>query len=787
MFKNILKLAFRNLVKNRLFSFIGILGLSLAIGCFSVAFIFIDMSYNVDSFHENSDSIFYIEIVIDRSGSTQIWGPTPIPLGPALKEDFPQINEYVRIRPRQGTFQFGEKVFVEDFLFVDEAFLDMFTFSMIRGNKKELGDKSAVFISDRYAEKYFGNQDPIGKELIVSNGDVYKSTFVVKGIVEKNPENSSIQFDILLPYPVLVNWEDSDLNDWAGWTHTFVQLKHPQDVDLIKTRMDKYLHLQNEANEEWSVSKFIFEPLADVAINSHKVTNDIGRGYPPSAQLGLLIFGIILLLLACFNYINVGIVTATRRLREIGIRKVLGSTKTKLVVQFLGENIIICLISVILGALLAKLYLIPSFNSLFQATMEMDFHSNPRLWLFFGAAFLVTGIAAGLYPALYVSQFRPAQILTRIQKVGGGNKFTKVLLTLQFIFTFIMIASALIFIKNANYQKSIDWGYNQSQIIGLGLDGEKHFSVFRNAVLKNPAILSVAGSFEHIRTSSDIDVAEYQGEKYEIRRFLVGYDYLQTMELRLKEGRLFDRNLAMDLERSIIVNEKCVHNMGWDHPIGTHVMIDNNEYSVIGVVKDFYYHPLTEPIEPTLFRLCEEDKFNFLIVKVKQGHVVQTAEYLRETWKSLVPDEAINLFFQDQVWDWYFRESVSIYKLASFSAFIALVISCMGLFGLITVSIVKRMKEISIRKVFGASGKMIARILNTDVILILILSSVIATPLCYLMMSWYLDYAYEYHTPITVIPFIFAMVLIVVISLLTIVSQVYKAARSNPVDMLRIE
>jgi ABC-type antimicrobial peptide transport system permease subunit len=787
MFQNILKLAFRNLSKNRLFSFIGILGLALAIGCFTVAYVFIDMSYNIDSFHENRDVIFYIEILIERSGSTQIWGPTPIPLAPALKQDFPQIQEFVRIRPRQGTFQYGDKIFEEDFLFVDEAFLDMFTFPIIRGNKKALRDKNAVLISDRYAEKYFGSQDPIGKELIVSTGDAYKNAFVVKGIVEKNPKNSSIQFDILLPYAVLVGWENSDLNDWGAWTHTFIQLQNPQDVDILKLRMDKYLQLQNEVNEAWSVSEFLFEPLADIAINSHKVNNDIGRGYPPAAQIGLLIFGVILLLLACFNYINIGIVTATRRLREIGIRKVLGSTKTKLIVQFLGENILICMIAVIVGVLLAKLYFIPWFNNLFQTPLEMDFKSNYRLWLFFGSAFLITGIVTGMYPAFYVSQFKPTHILSRTQKVGGGNKFTRVLLTLQFILTFIMIGSALIFIKNANYQKSIDWGYNQAQIIGLGLDGEKHYTVLRNAVSKNPAISSMSGSGDHIGISSDIDVAEYKGEKYEIRRFLVGHDYLQTMELRLKEGRLFDRNLVTDLDQSIIINEKCVRNMGWDHPIGMHVVIDNSEYSVIGVVEDFYYHPLTDPIEPTLFRLCEEDEFNFLIVKAEPARVIQTAEYLRTTWKVLIPDEPIDLFFQDQVWDWYFRESVSVYKLACFFAFIALVISCMGLFGLISVSIVKRMKEISIRKVFGASGKTIARLLNKDVVIILILSSAVAAPLCFLMMGWYLDYAYEYHTPITVMPFLMATVLILVISILTIFSQVYRASRANPVTMLRME
>jgi len=787
MFKNIVKLAFRNLVKNKLFSFISVFGLSLAIGCFALSFIFVDFWNNMDSFHKNIDEIYLVEIEINRSGSTQIWGPTPIPLGPSLKKDFPQIKNYVRIKPREGTFRYKDRVFEEELLFVDEGFLDMFTFPLVAGEKSALQDKNAVILSDRCAEKYFGDEDPIGKELVVTHGEEYRQSYFVKGVVEKNPVNSTIQFDILLPYVKLLDWDVEDLHNWGLWTHTFIQLASPEDVSVINANMDKYIQLQNAAEKDWPITSFIFEPLSDVSENSYKVINDIGWGVHPVSKIGNLMFGIFLLVLACFNYMNIAVATATRRLNEIGIRKVLGSTRIKLVLQFLSENILICLIAVIAGVIFAKNCLIPWFNVMFDASLDMDFSNNYRLWLFFVGTLLITGIGSGAYPAFYVSKFQPASILRKTQKVGGGSNLTKVLLSFQFGLTFIMIGSALIYAKNGEFQKNIDWGYNQDQVIGVEINGKKHFDVYRNAISQNPDIQHIAGSQDHIGRSSDIDVVEYEGNKYEICRFLVGYDYLKTMQSRLRDGRDFDRKLATDLDESIIINEKFARNLAWKQPVGMSVVISNTQYNVIGVVSDFHSESFVEPIEPTLFRLCDKEKFKFISIRAKAGTLVQTAEYLKGTWKTMAPDEPYKGFFQDEIWSRYFREIDSIILLVSFLALVALCISCMGLFGLISVSIVKRTKEISIRKILGASIPNLAKLLNKDLFIIMIVSSGIAAPLCYLINSSFLESFFEYYAPINIFVFIIACALMIVTSLLTVFSQVYKAARSNPVDMLRIE
>ncbi len=786
MFKNIAKSAFRNFAKNKMFLFISLVGLSVAIGCSTVSFVYVDYMNNMDSFHENADEIFQVEKVVNMSGNTQVYGDTPVPLGPSLAADFPQIKRVVRISSGWGNFRYKDKVFGERFLFVDEEFFDMFTFPLLAGNEDALKDKNSVIISEKYAEKYFGTEDPIGKEFIISHGEEYQQSFFVKGIA-RDPYNSSIRFDILLPYEKRLDWGVKDLNDWNIWNWaTFIQLSNPDDIIGIESGMDKYIKLYNAANEDRPVSSFIFEPLSKISKTSYKVRNSIGVGAYPIGIMIIFLAGLFLLLIACMNYLNIGIVSSTRRLKEIGIRKVLGSSKLSLVNQFMGENVLLCLTAVILGALLAKLYLFPSFINSFGRPIEMNLLENYRLWLYFCITLLITVIITGGYPALYVSRFQPVNILRKTLKVGGGTKITKTLISFQFVLTFITIGSSINMAQNAAYQKSRDWGYDQEQVIGVRLDGEKHYEIYKNAISQNPNILSIAGSRNHIGESSSREIVVYEGNKYETTRFSVGYDYLKTMELRLKEGRTFDRNLATDLDSSIIINEKFVTRMGWEQPLNKSVVIDTHSYFVIGVVKDFHYRTFVSPVGPAMFRLCDKNDFRYLLVRPKAGAAAQTAKTLEENWKTTIPHEPYNAFYQDEIWEGYFRGLDSITLLFSFIAGVAITISCMGLFGLISINILKRMKEVSIRKVFGATVMTIINLFNKNMFTIMILSTVIAMPICYFFVKSLLAF-YEYHSPMNIFSFLIAGLLMTIISLLTVFIQIYKAARSNPVDTLRIE
>jgi len=788
MLKNYFKIALRNLNRNTLYSMIGIFGLALAIGCFTLPFLVIDLNNSIDTFHDHLDEIFFVESIQGKKGGGELWGDTPIPFGPKLKQDYSQVVDYVRIRKDGATVRFEDKTFKESIYFVDESFLDLFTFPIVRGDKHGLSHMNGIIMTDRCADKYFSDENPIGKEIIIGNGNDFRELFVIKGVVENPPEISSLQFDILMPFKKFDEWANVDFNDWGSWAYTFIRLKNKDDVIVLKTQpMDHYMRLQNEANTDWPIQRFLFESFVDLSKHTDKVNNDPGQnGFPTGAIIALSLFGILLLMLASFNYINIGIVTATRRLKEVGIRKVMGSSRSNLIAQFIGEHVLVCFTAIILGALFAKTCVIPFFTGIFPAPLKLDFFHNIKLSIFYGITFIMTVLVSGSYPALYVSRFKPIDILNKTQKVGGGSKILNIFLIFQFVLTFLMLGTGLIFIQNTRFLKNVDWGYSQAQVINVPFEDGSQFEIYKNAILRNPNIKSIAGTQHQIGRSFANVIAEYRGEDFRVNGFSVGYDYLNTMLVRLRKGRTFDRDLPTD-DRSIIINEQLVRIMGLENPIGRSVTIDNLAYTVIGVVDDFYYQPFDEPLKPAFFRLCEPKDFRYLSVRVRGGTLIQTAEFLEDTWKQLFPYNVYEGYYQDGIWDYYFRVNEGVYKISCFIGFIALVISCMGLFGLISVSIVKRIREISIRKILGSSLLEIIALLNRNNLKILSISLIISIPLCYFWMDWFLDFCYGVRTPLTMTPFIAATALIVCTSLLTVLSQIIKGAKTSIVDSLREE
>ena len=786
MFISYLKSATRHLVKNRLYTLISLIGLSLAIGSFSVTFVFVDALNHSDTFHEHVDQIFNVNIMINRNGNTQLWGPTPTPLGPAMKHDFMQVQDFVRIRHRNGTFLYQDNAFEEQFIFVDDAFLDMFTFPLIQGDKQGLSSQNGIIITDRCAIKYFGDENPIGKSITIRNKDYFQDEFVVKGIVEHGSPASNIFFDILLPYQRIEDWEQTDVTDWGSWTHTFIHLNDADEIALIKSQMDKYIELQNAANETWAVQKFVFEPLRTMGRNSHLVTNSISGGPPPSSTVAMFVFGFSLLLLACLNYVNIGIVTSTRRLREIGVRKVLGSTRKKLITQFISENVLLCMISIILGALFAGLYLVPSFNRMFGAPLSLNLMENGRLWIFYISILFVTAFISGGYPALHVSRYNPVNILRKNERVGGGSKLTKSFLTFQFILTFVMLSAGIIFVNVTKHLEQMDWGYNQEQVINVRLDDSRSFEVFRNDIAQNPNIISTAGSKNHIGRSFDIDVVHHEGKEYEVRSFKVGHDYIETLQLRLKSGTGFEEQMGTD-QNAIVVNERFIKDLRIENPVGKVVAIDHNDYIIVGVVENFHYRVLALPIQSAMIRLSDPEDFTFLSARVIPGAASQTMSFLENRWKDYFPDEPFDAVFQDEIWDQFFRENNCVHQLSLFVAGVALAISCMGLFGLISISVLKRTKEMSIRRVLGASAAHIVSLFNRDLMIMLIIALCIAVPLSYIFMRKFVDEAYSFNMPITSVPFVLSAFILIITALLTVSSQLLKATRTDVVENLKNE
>ncbi len=788
MVRNFIKTALRNLVKNRLISFINIFGLSVAIAIGLVVYIFMDFAYGQDEFHKNKESIFLLNNVVARDGAEQVWGDSPAPIGEMLKADFSQIRNIARVDGRNIVMKYEDKVFTEYIWFADPEFLEMFTFPVKQGRKEALQDPSQVVISQSIAEKYFGENDPIGEQIVITANDK-KESFTVGGVAAPFPKNASFRFNILFNFEKKFSlYDKEDTDDWTKFIDaTFIQLNDPDDITLIRSKMDKYITLQNAADEDWPAQAYVFEPLTTLSQNSYRIRGDISGGNDPAGSIVLITIGSFMMLLACFNYINISISSATKRLKEIGIRKVVGGTKRQLIVQFIGENLIICFFALVLGAIWARTIIAPWFDSQFSIGLELDFYQNPEAWGFLIALLLLTGIGSGAYPAFYISSFRPVNILRGRQKFGKKNTFTRLFLTFQFVLSIITIVFGIAFLQNAEYQRGRDWGYNQAQTLVVPLDGEKTYAALKNELLQHPNIARIAGSASHIGRSVGLSVIDIHDQKHEIRRIDVGYNYLETLNLRLKKGRSFDETLLTDLEESAVINQTFANNMGWEDPIGKSFDLDSLTYNVIGVVADFHYYNFNSEIEPAFFRMAKEDKFRYLSLRIQEGKAADTEAYVEELWKEHVPDMPYTAFFQDEVFDNYFNQLKGHGRIMGFTALLATILSCMGLFGLVSLNVAARMKEFSIRKVLGAGLAAIFNGINRQYLLLMIIACILGLPISYFLLDLFFTEVYTYHMPLTLSPLAIATVCLFAVALITVSSQIYKVIVSNPVEALRNE
>lgn len=791
MFKNYVTLAYRNLLKNKLASSINIIGLSVAIGCSMVVFTIVENQMVKERFHENAESIYLVGHTIDGNRGPELWGSSPRALGTVMEADFPAIERVVRVIDVGGNLRYEDKVFSETIRFVDPAFLDMFTFALDAGSKATLADRTSIVLSNRLAEKYFGTADPIGQEVVITFNDNAPEVFTVGAVAADFPNNSSFGFSALINLDKLRDLNYTFEDNWSGMARaTFIQVNAPDAVAAMESQMAGYLERQQAARPDRPMTGFFFEPLLTLSDKSQMLRGSIAGGENPAAMIMLGAIGAFLLLLACLNYTNVAVASATRRVKEIGVRKVMGGQRRQLIAQFLSENIALCLLALGLGVVLGVTVFIPGVLNLTGNFVEITFGtllSKTNLWIFLVLLLTLTGIGAGLYPAFYISSFAPVSILRGRLKVKGKERFTKVLLTAQFMISFLAIALGVVIWQNDQYQQNRDWGYAYEHVLSVPLDVADQYQPLADRVAQNPNVLQVAGTTHHIGEWASSSIVTLLDDPVRVLRFDLGPDYLETMNIRLKEGRFFDRNLATDQEDALLINETLAQELRWDEPIGKTLDYDNQTYTVVGVLEDFHHSSFFSRIQPSIFRLTDQDAFNYLVVRTRAGSGVQTADAVEAAWRNLYPNSPYNGFFQDSVFDRAFKDNRTVMSLTGSTALIALVLSCMGLFGLVVLMITKKMRDLSIHKVLGASMWQVAQLINKPFVLLLLIAGVLATPISFYLLEMVLDSVYEYRVDVGPIPFIIGLLVIVLTAFITIASQVYKAARANPIDALRTE
>lgn len=791
MLKNYLLITWRSMMKNKFFIFINILGLAVAVACCIVAYFNWEYDAEFNSHHIRADQVYRVSSVREFEGNSTLYGFAPLPLGNVIRENIPDVDHVVRMSWSFSNFKVKDDLFPSGLAYVDPDFFEVFSFDLLSGHPADLNDKSRVFLSDEMALKLFGTLDVVEKPLTQVVGLTLKE-YVVGGVFRKQPDNSSFgEFS----YTHYDNYfenarEKIDEHDWKNRNTLFVLIKDPSRVEAAGKQLQAYRENNNIVREDFLINEFVLDPFTGMA--QRDTAGDIWsqtRGAnPPEAVISPAIMAILVLLIACFNMTNTAIAISSRRLKEIGIRKVMGSMRSQLIVQFLGETAFVCAIALLIGLFLGEV-LLGGWNALWE-NMKLTSHylDNPGFLIFIIAVLLFTALVAGGYPAFYISHFEPVSILKGKLRFGGTNYFTRILLGLQYAISLVAVIFAIAFYGNSLFQRDFDIGFDQKGVIVAYVENGGEFETYRNALTENPDIISVAGSKHSIFSSRYNDPIKHGSKQLEVEIIDVGDDYLETMGLTLVEGRDFRKDSETDRKESVIITQNFAEAFGWEEPLGKEIIwMDTTRLYVIGVIKDVYTMGLWREMDPLMIRYTTPDEYSHVIVNGPVSRLTDINQFMEQQWKELFPNRLYN--------GWYLNASMAeavtvnnnIVKMFAFMGVVALVLSVTGLFSLVSLNIIKRMKEIGVRKVLGASIANITRIINTEFAIILFIAAVLGSVMSFFAVEALMSGIWKYYQPATSTTFIVSVGMMFFISAAAIGYKVFSAASMNPVKTLRDE
>lgn len=789
MIKNYLLITLRSMMKHKLFIFINVFGLAVAIGCCIVAYFNWEYDLKFNSQHVNADKIYRVSQIRTFEGQEKLYGYVSLPLGAIVKQTIPDAEYVTRLNRSWSNFKVEDNLFPGGVAYVDPDFFSMFSFDFVAGSAASLKDKSTVLLNDELAIRLFGSTDVVGKQLTQVIGNTLKE-FTVGGVFKKQ-EASSFGYASYMQYDNFFDdAEDVKETEWKNWTSLFIQVNNPERVSVISKQLQPYKENNNKVREDFQVSSYALDPFVGMAQRdqANDTWSETWDANPRAAVYAPGIMAILILLIACFNMTNTSIAISSRRLKEIGIRKVMGSLRSQLIVQFIGETIFICFLALVMGLFFGEVLL--SWWNMLWENMKLTSHylDNPSFLLFLIGILVFTGLLAGSYPAFYISGFEPVGILKGKVKLGGTNYFTRVLLCLQYAISLLAIVSSIAFYQNSLYQREFDLGFNQESVIIAYVENGSEYEMYRNAIVQNKDIISVAGSKHSIFSSRYNDPVKFESKQLEVDIIDVGEGYLSTMGLTLMEGRDFEKDSETDRKESVIVTKKFAETFGWDKAIGKEIIWhDTVKLYVVGVVKDIYTNGLWREMEPMMIRYAAKENYTHVIVNAPIDKLKEINASMEQSWKQVFPNRLYSgRYLNESMYEAYTVNN-NIVKMFVFLGVIAIILSATGLFTLVSLNIIKKMKEIGVRKVLGASVTNITRIINTEFIIVLMISSILGCAMGYFLVDMLMDSIWDYYQNTNVTTFILSVLLLFTVSGLTIGYKVISAANMNPVNTLRDE
>lgn len=812
MFKNFLITIIRNFNRNKFYTILNVVGLSVGLICAILIVLFIQEELSYDKYNVNHKRIVRLASDFTLNGKRDRVATSPMPFGPTFKQEFPEVEEYVRIQGSgRQQFRYKDKEFYEERIsYIDSSVFKVFSYNLIQGDPdKALTEPYTIVLNETLAKKYFGDEDPIGKVLIVGEN----RSFTVTGVMEDIPRNSHFNFRGFYSMKTIESIRGAEefnstepITFWSFSNYTFLLLKENTNIDALQSKFPSYYnkYMKSLGDQLGVEYHLIVQKLADIHLKS-----DLQWDAPTGNIKYIFILSAIaffILSIAGINYMNMATARSSKRAREVGVRKVVGAHRDTLIRQFLMESLSLTILALMIALIVVELIL-PLFNSLVNKDLSLSVRETPEILVFSVVLALVLGIVSGSYPAFYLSSFRPATILKGSTIKGkAGGLLRKLLVISQFTVSAIMISGTIVVGVQLNYMNNKDMGFSKEDVlVSIVRDSLMRTKIepLKDELRKSPNINSIATSNTLIGFDGSKTVHLYEGEEgmeqYALNFSVIDFDYLDMMQMKIMQGRKFNRKIASDTSSAFIVNQSAARKFNWNEKavgkklqLGVELEGEEDDDGimkgeVVGVVADFHYRPLRENIEPINFLVSENPRHRrVLYVKLNQENREESIKYIESVWNKFSPNMAFNYFFLDDRLRENYDSEVRLTWIFSIFSLLSILIASLGLFGLSSFMAEQRTKELGIRKVLGASVKQLVNLLTKEFVRLIFIANVLAIPITYWAMnSWLNDFSYR----IQISWWIFLLTLIVslVIGVFTVSWQSYRAASADPVNAIKYE
>ncbi|MGD1959435.1 MAG: ABC transporter permease [Fulvivirga sp.] len=787
---NFLRVAFRNLLRNKVYVAINTMGMGIAMACCLTAYLLIAFNIEFNSYFQEDKVKNLVKVVhhqIEEDGTQFKELMTPAVMAPLAAEEISSIEKYSRYTSAQVALSVESEAFYETVRFADADFFEMVDISLLKGSYENFKSQNTIFLTEDIATKYFANEEPVGRVMRAKFGEQLHEV-IVGGVIKDLPLNTSFNIDVLMRVETLLDVNHVAINDWAKNYNVSLlfEVSDINQINSIEKQMDKYVDLHNQKVSGTRSSRYQLIPFHQKISRDDVRQSDLRLPIPAIALFIFAALGGIILLIACFNLTNTTMALTGKRLKEIGVRKVIGSSRWQIITQFLMEMVVTICLAVIVSFLLAQL-MIPEFAAMWSLDYGLEDLNGTNIIITMVGLLFVSAILAGIYPALFNSKFSPVILFRSKSGVKGTTGLTRVLLVFQFSLSVIMLCGGIILSQNMSFQKEIDFGYDYKNLIKLKIGGRQTFDRLSNSISNNSKITGIAVASNHIGPYNSyyrkvqLDTMKITSDSYR-----VGANYFETLGMRLLEGRNFEAGSLSDMESSVIVDQNFIKKYSLTDPIGAVLKMNDVSYQIIGVVSNHLSSLKDLRNEHYMYLMARPAQYSWMTLRTHPDNREEISEIVGKKWKKLFPDTPYQAELQEDI---LFKESnefnQNLKNIFIFLTILGSLLSASGIYALANLNAQKRRKEIGVRKVLGASIANIVRLVNKEFMILLLISLLLGTLASYVFIEELLKSLYAQYQPVNVLSVVIGGLIILMVGLLTTSGTIYKAASANPVNTLK--